>query len=206
MMGVMAGELAARHAPAALVGDFAGWMQAEQKRVFLLCRRLLGDADEADTATQEVFVKAWQALSRPGAAALEDPAKWLSRVAVNTCLDRLRSRRWQFWRRRPNQENEAAILATASSSSPTGEDQLFAQQIGRRLAEALSRLSPRQRAAFVLRHYEDRSLEEIAAILGLDIGTVKAHLARALAKLRVELRDLYGRQESNHAGKTLDRR
>ena len=50
----------------------------------------------------------------------------------------------------------------------------------------------RQRVVFALRHYEDKSLEEIGQILGLDIGTVKAHMFRAVAKLRDELRDLYG--------------
>ena len=62
-----------------------------------------------------------------------------------------------------------------------------------RLAAALNKLSPRQRAVFTLRHFEDMSLEEIGGLLGLDIGTVKAHMFRAVAKLRVELREFYGR-------------
>jgi RNA polymerase sigma-70 factor (ECF subfamily) len=70
---------------------------------------------------------------------------------------------------------------------------MHARDIALRLAAALDRLSPRQRSIFVLRHDEDRSLEEIGAILGLDVGTVKAHMARAVKKLRVELRDLYER-------------
>jgi len=55
----------------------------------------------------------------------------------------------------------------------------------------MERLSARQRAVFTLRHYEDKSLEEIGLVLGLDVGTVKAHMFRAVSKLRVELRDLY---------------
>ena len=175
------------------VGDFAAWMAAGQRRIFHLALRMLGDADEADTATQDTFFKAYRAL-REQAAPPDDPARWLTRIAVNTCLDRLRSRRLQFWRRRPAQEDEEVILAMAASASPDSEDQLFARQIGARLAQALERLSPRQRAVFALRHYEDKSLEEIGAILGLDVGTVKAHMARAVAKLRVELQDLYGRR------------
>ena len=67
----------------------------------------------------------------------------------------------------------------------------FAAQISARLEMALGRLSARQRAVFTLRHYEGRSLEEIATLLGLDVGTVKAHMFRAVSKLREELRDLY---------------
>jgi len=167
-------------------------MRAEQRRVFQLCYRLLGETDEADTATQEVFLRAFQALSASKGADLEEPAAWLTRVAVNACLDRLRSRRWKFWRR-SRVPGEDVILSTARDASPDAEQRLFASQIAARLAEALRGLSERQRSVFVLRHYEDLRLEEIARLLGLDVGTVKAHLARALAKLRTELRDLYVR-------------
>ncbi len=174
-----------------LIRDFGPWMTAEQRRIYSLCQRFLQDRDEADSATQDVFLKAFQALKR-GGTDLEDPARWLTRIAVNTCLDRLRSRKWQFWRRRPSSEDEQTILTMAASTSPEAEDRYFAGQIGERLNIALDRLSPRQRAVFALRHFEDLSLEEIGDMLGLDVGTVKAHMFRALAKLREDLRDLYG--------------
>jgi RNA polymerase sigma-70 factor, ECF subfamily len=87
---------------------------------------------------------------------------------VNTCLDRLRSRKWQFWRRRPSSEDEAAILAMAASGKPEAEDKCFAGEIGERLALAMKKLSIRQRTVFTLRHYEDMSLEEIGNLLGRD--------------------------------------
>ncbi len=61
--------------------------------------------------------------------------------------------------------------------------------------KGLAKLSERQRAVFTLRHYDAYSLDEIAEILKLDTGTVKAHLFRALGKLREELRDLYGTRQ-----------
>jgi RNA polymerase sigma-70 factor (ECF subfamily) len=189
MMGVMAGSLPACAAAGIEPLEFESWMKAEQKRVFLLCRRLLGDRDEADTATQEVFLKAYRALS--GDVELDKPERWLTRVAVNTCLDRLRSRRWRFWRQRPDPEDEELIIAFAPANGPDAEDELFGRQIAVRVYRALEGLSPRQRSVFTLRHFEDRSLEEIGGILGLDLGTVKVHLSRALAKLRIELKDLY---------------
>jgi RNA polymerase sigma-70 factor (ECF subfamily) len=191
-MGLMAGPALAARTETGLLREFNAWMASEQRRVFGLCQRLLRDSDEANSATQDVFLKAYQALSKDDAKALDDPARWVTRIAVNTCLDRLRSQRWRFWRRRPSQQDEQMILRLASSARPEAEDRYFAGQIRERLEAALERLSPRQRATFTLRHYDDLSLEEIGNLLDLDIGTVKAHMHRAVVKLRHELRDLYG--------------
>jgi RNA polymerase sigma-70 factor (ECF subfamily) len=189
-MGTMADQLVATRAADWPANDFSSWMLAEQRRVFLLCRRMLGEEDEADSATQDVFLKAYRALQNREEA-IDEPAKWLTRIAVNTCLDRLRSRRWQFWRKRPDAHDEEIILSLTPSGGPDAEDQTFAREIGQRLARSLDRLSERQRAVFTLRHYEGLSMDEIAAVLGLDNGTVKAHMARAVAKLREDLKDLY---------------
>jgi RNA polymerase sigma-70 factor (ECF subfamily) len=194
MMGVMADRLGTSLDTQTSTREFGSWMAAEQRRIFLLCRRMLQDFEEADSATQDTFLKAWQALNRPEFKELDDASRWVTRIAVNTCLDRLRSRRWQFWRKRPNQEDEQSILELAAAVGPNAEDRVFGGEIGQRLENALEKLSLRQRAAFTLRHYEDRSLAEIAEILDLDIGTVKAHLFRAIAKLREELHDLYFRE------------
>jgi len=191
-MRLMAEPLAVVRAEIDVSADFASWMLSEQRRVYSLCRRLLQDPEEAGCATQDVFLKAYQALQRADAKALDDPARWLTRIAVNTCLDRLRSQKWQLWRRRPSPEDEALILARTVSRRPEAEERHYATEIAARIEAALGRLSGRQRAVFALRHFEDRSLEEIGEILGLDTGTVKAHMFRAVSKLREELRDLYG--------------
>src|SRR5579871_3377007 len=96
MMGAMADRLGMSLEAGINTREFGAWMASEQKRIFLLCRRMLQDADEADAATQDAFLKAWQALMRPESKDLNDPARWLTRIAVNICLDRLRSRRWQI--------------------------------------------------------------------------------------------------------------
>jgi RNA polymerase sigma-70 factor (ECF subfamily) len=203
MMRLMAEPLVAGQVDTGLLRDFGSWMTQEQRRVYALCRRMLQDPDEADSATQDVFLKAYQAIQRDGGKDLDDPARWLSKIAVNTCLDRLRSKKWQIWRRRPAPEDEAFILSMTPSTSPEAEDRYFAGQISGRLAAALGRLSARQRAVFTLRHYEEMSLEEIGQILGLDVGTVKAHMFRAVNRLREELRDLYeGR--SHERARTLE--
>jgi RNA polymerase sigma-70 factor (ECF subfamily) len=177
--------------------DFGTWMTSEQRRIYLLCRRMLQDPDEADSATQDVFLKAYRALSKGLGESneLDNPSKWLTRIAVNTCLDRLRSPRWKIWQRRPAIEDEAFILQTVAGGGPDAESRIFATQIQQRLEKALAKLSGRQRAVFSLRHYDSMALEEIAGVLKLDVGTVKAHLFRAIAKLREELKDLYKPRE-----------
>ncbi len=173
--------------------DFAGLMAKEQRRIYLLCFRMLRNSDEANTATQDVFIKAYRTQERQENDSVRSPAKWLTRVAVNTCLDRLRSKRWQFWQRRASYE-DPEILRLRPTSSPNQEDALLSREIARRLELALGKLSIRQRSVFLLRHEEDYNLDEISEILGIDRGTVKAHMARAVQKLRKELRDLYGKQ------------
>src|SRR5271165_6486492 len=145
MMGLMAEPLLAEQTEPGILRDFGTWMTSEQRRIYSLCQRFLQDRDEADSATQDVFLKAYQALTREDAKTLDDPARWITRIAVNTCLDRLRSRKWQFWRRRPSPEDEQAILSMAASTAPESEARYFAGEIGTRLDAALERLSPRQR-------------------------------------------------------------
>src|ERR1700761_3632259 len=110
IMGLVAGPILAERSETAIPRDFGAWMASEQRRIFALCQRFLQDRDEADSATQDVFLKAYQALKREDQKELDDPSRWVTRIAVNTCLDRLRSRKWQFWRRRPSSEDEKTIL------------------------------------------------------------------------------------------------
>lgn len=193
----MADQLGVEIQVGADLRDFGTWMTSEQRRIYLLCRRMLQDPDEADSATQDVFLKAYRALSkmRSESSELDNPAKWVTRIAVNTCLDRLRSKSWRIWQRRPSLEDEEFILQTTAGADPDAESQIFATQIQQRLEKALTKLSDRQRAVFSLRHYDAMTLEEIAEVLKLDVGTIKAHLFRAIAKLREELRDFYRPRE-----------
>jgi RNA polymerase sigma-70 factor (ECF subfamily) len=193
MTGTLAGQLSGTAHVRISVGEFGSWMTSEQQRIFLLCRRMLQDADEADSATQDVFLKAYRSICQsPGDAAdLEHPGKWLTRIAVNTCLDRLRSKAWKLWRRRPSEKDEKIILEMEIDSHPDAERQIASKQILLRLEQALGKLSARQRPVFTLRHFDSMPLDEIADVLKLDTGTVKAHLFRAVTKLRSELNDLY---------------
>jgi RNA polymerase sigma-70 factor (ECF subfamily) len=194
MMSLAAEQLVSNIRVRSELRDFGAWMTSEQRRIFLLCRRMLQDPDEADSATQDVFLKAYKAMTKAAESNLDEldnPGKWVTRIAVNTCLDRLRSKSWKVWQRRPAPADEEIILQMTSDGEPDAERLLFSRQIQHRLELALLKLSARQRAVFSLRHYESLALEEIADVLKLDVGTVKAHLFRALTKMREELKDLY---------------
>jgi RNA polymerase sigma-70 factor (ECF subfamily) len=193
MIGVMAEKIEGEACSTLDLRNFGTWMASEQRRVFLLCRRLLQDPDEANSATQDVFLKAYRALAKrtEDSEELDNPGKWLTRIAVNTCLDKLRSKSWKLWQRRPAPQDEEIILQMAAGTDPDAERLMFAKQIQQRLDTAQGKLSERQRAVFALRHYEQLALEDIADVLKLDVGTVKAHLFRALTKMREELKDLY---------------
>jgi RNA polymerase sigma-70 factor, ECF subfamily len=192
MTGALAAKSNGRVHVGITVGEFGSWMASEQRRIFLLCRRMLGDADEADSVTQDVFLKAYRSISRleQDVVEIEHPDKWLTRIAVNTCLDHLRSKTWKFWRRLAG-EKEDAILEMEVDCHPDAERQIASKQIVLRLEQALTRLSSRQPAVFTLRHFDGMPLDEIADVLKLDTGTVKVHLFRAISKLRSELNDLY---------------
>lgn len=176
-----------------LLDAFESWMTSEQERIYMLCAHMLGSRDDADSATQDTFLKAHRALAGSSSRRVDDPARWLSRIAVNTCLDVLRSRRWRFWKHRAGPEESQTMLESAAASQASPEEAVIQQQFARRLTRAMDRLSLRQRTVFVLRHEEDRPFEEIGELLGLDVGTVKSHMARAIRKLKTELRDLYVR-------------
>jgi RNA polymerase sigma-70 factor, ECF subfamily len=173
--------------------NFEVWMAEEQERIFRLCMRLLRNRDEADSATQDVFVEAYKTLEKCGRNSIQEPPKWLTRVAFNTCYDLVRSKRWRFWQKHSRDTFGEDVLRTVPAAGPNQEDAAAAEDIRLRLDKALERLSARQRMVFIFRHEEQRSFEEIAGIMGLDAGTAKAHMARAIKKLREELRDLYVR-------------
>ena len=70
---------------------------------------------------------------------------------------------------------------------------MLSREIRERLHRALETLSPRQRSVFVLKHFEELSIPEIASLTGLDTGTVKSHLFRAARKIRERLKELRDR-------------
>jgi RNA polymerase sigma-70 factor (ECF subfamily) len=113
---------------------------------------------------------------------------WLMRIAINLQKDHWRNRRLQFWRQT---QTHAVNLDEASDWLASGErsveQQLLAKERVRQVSHAVEGLSERQRTVFLLRYVEEMELSEIARVTGLNEGTVKAHLSRAVARVREKL-------------------
>lgn len=166
--------------------DFAHVVATHRPQIFRFLLASTRDVDLAETLTQECLLKAHRNWSgfRGDSSALT----WLMRIAINVQKDHWRNRRLQFWRTtRTNavDVDEASEWLPSGESSP--EQQLLAREKVARVWESVQGLSERQRTVFLLRFVEEMDIAEIAAATGLSDGTVKAHLSRALSRVRAEL-------------------
>ena len=146
--------------------DWEQLVCANENRLYRAALAILGSAAEAEDAVQDTFLKYLE--KQPRLARPEDASKWLMRVTVNLCKDRLRS----AWRR-------SSVPLTEELPAPGPEER---QEI-----EELLALPAEDRALIHLYYYEGYSTAEIAVILGSREGTVRSRLSRARAKLRVLL-------------------
>ena len=167
--------------------EFSSVVVAHRPQIFRFLLASTRDVDLAETLTQECFLKAhrnWDRFRGDSSA-----MTWLMRIAINLEKDHWRNRRMQFWR---HMRTNSVDLDEASDWLPNGERSVEQQMMAReRVAQvwkAVEGLSARQRTVFLLRYVEDHELSEIAQATGLSEGTVKAHLSRALVKVRAELR------------------
>ena len=166
---------------------FARVVESHRPQIFRFLLASLRDVDLAETLTQECFLKAhrnWGSFRGDSSA-----MTWLMRIAINLQKDHWRNRRLQFWR---HARSNSVDLDDASEWLPSGErtveQKLLAQEQVAQVWKVVGNLSERQRTVFLLRYVEERELSEIAQATGLSEGTVKAHLSRAVSRVRAELR------------------
>lgn len=146
------------------------------RRIFLLVYRVVGNVDDAQDLTQEVFIKVLQRQDQ-----LRDPEKaahWLSRIATNAAIDFLRRhKRISF-----SDLEDVPPVAAPSEESP--ERQVLRAESQARLEAGFSALTDRERLALVLRDVEDLPADEVAQHLGCSKATVRSHIANARVKFR----------------------
>lgn len=161
---------------------------AHTPKVLNLAWRLTGQREEAEDIAQEAFLRLHRSLgSFRGESRV---ATWLYRTVTRLAIDHLRRERLKrrlFFFRQSEEDPDPFEIVPDPGNSPG--DRVLCREAGRRLKRALGKLSARQRAVFTLRHFEELSLKEIAGLLELEEGTVKAHLHRAVSTLRQELKD-----------------
>jgi RNA polymerase sigma-70 factor (ECF subfamily) len=154
-----------------------------QRRIYRVAFAIVRDEVEADTVTQDTFVQAYTHLARfQGRSELET---WLTRIAINRSRDTLRRRKFVSLFTRD--EDDVETMIEPVDDRPDPERQILSTQLRAAILRAERLLSSQQKVIFRLRHYENLSLEEIAEHLGLRAGTVRAHLFRAIHKVRREL-------------------
>ena len=146
--------------------------------IFRYARSLLGDAGEAEDATQEALLKLWRDLSkvRWGAA-----RAWLYRTTRNHCIDILRRRSNRSFQL---MDDGIALDETLASSEPSPLEALSLEELKERLDGALQQISEPQRSIFILYAINGMRYRDIAQILDLPINTVKVYLSRSRTKLR----------------------
>jgi RNA polymerase sigma-70 factor, ECF subfamily len=164
---------------------FEYFVRQYQKKITRIAYRFLRDTGEADCAAQESFLRAYQNLGafREGSTF----ETWLTRICINWCKDRLKRRRLVlYFHQGPGRDDEDSdgLQEVAAHPGPSPERRAAGREIRERLRDAIEALSPRQRSIFVMKHFEEMSIPEIADLTGLDSGTVKSHLFRAAHKIR----------------------
>ena len=161
--------------------DFEALMRFYGPKIFRFALASLRDRDDAETVTQDCFLRAFKAQgSFRGECSMQT---WLMQIAVNLVRDRQRSRRFQFWRR--VKSLDLPDFREASGCSP--EKAAAMRQQVESVWKAAALLPEKQRTVFLLRFVEDMDILEIAAATGMKEGTVKTHMFRALQAVRERL-------------------
>jgi len=170
--------------------SFPEIVERHKKALYYLSLDLTGNHHDAEDLSQEVFIRAHKGLAnfRGESTVLT----WLRRIAVNTYLNQKRKKVWSLLRFFEDEsENSGARVDRSIDSVEAGTratDESVAQEILRgHIDRALNTLSPREKTAFVLRHFNDLSTRETSEAMDAAEGTVKSLLFRATKKMQYQL-------------------
>jgi len=160
---------------------FRGIVETYSRPLWRAAFRVLGDPEAAEDAVQETFLRAWKALDRFDERA--ELSTWLYRIATNAAIDLRRERR----RREPlsatlPEDFDGQVRSRSTETDP--HRHAFWRQMVARAQDAISDLPEAERTAILLRHFEGRSIAEIASVLGGGENAAKQAVFRAVHKLR----------------------
>ncbi len=158
------------------------------RAVFKLAFRVTGREQDAEDVVQETFLRAWRRLDR-----FEERSSfgtWIYRIAVNSALDHLRQRSPAEIAPAVEEDGQLEAGSAGVDGGLDPERQAYGAEVRRRVTEAMSELSPAERTAFVLRHVEGRSIDEIGQAMGLATSATKHSIFRAVQKMRRTLQPL----------------
>lgn len=162
---------------------FEQLVRRKTPKVYALCYRIIGNAEDAKDIAQLVFIKLWENLGRYDSAYAFDT--WLYRMVTNVAIDFIRNRQ-----SRENAVNSTLRLVRTSTDAEQGVV-MQRKEIETVFNEVSSVLSPKQKTIFVMREMEDLPSAEIAKILGCRESTVRNHLFNARKLMQAQLRQRY---------------
>jgi RNA polymerase sigma-70 factor, ECF subfamily len=161
---------------------FAQLFEQYEQAIYQYVLRMLGDPEEARDFTQDAFVKAYKKLPTTLAKGNFQAQAWLYRIATNVCLDELRHRKllkWQPW------ESFVSLFHPSQIARDNPERDAIQQETKHEVDLVLDKLSPRYRAALMMREYHGLGYEEIAEVMGTTRTAVKTLLLRARESFRL---------------------
>lgn len=176
---------------AAKAGDATAFDQllaSQRPRALSAALRVLHNADDAEDAVQDAFVKIWRSLqSFEGRSSF---STWVHRIVTNASLDLMRKSAGRVEAaERVEQQDDVGVVAVEPSSHETPESELGSREIENLVRLAVAALPTAHRQAVLLREFEDCSYEEMAEIISCPIGTVMSRLHHARNRLASELRE-----------------
>jgi len=180
---------------------FEGLVAAYQGRLYGFALRFCGDRGDAEEITQDAFIRAYRALHRYNAARIRELAlrPWLYQITLNVARNHARKRRPHTAPLKDEPGQDGAVgrnLADKIEQRP--EAMVERTETGALLAELVSDLPPRYRAAVILRHIAGLSYPEVAAALDQPLGTVKANIHRGVCLLRTAWQEQATQEEEIH--------
>jgi len=181
-----------------LAGDAAAWeelVQRHHRRIYNICYRFAGSADDAQDLTQEVFIKMYRTLKSydGGKGAF---MTWVTTITRNLLVDHFRKtkqdRVTDSLDAAPSEHEDAMPLSEQIEDHGAAPDaRAQSQQVGETVHKALQKLSPDLREAVILRDLQDMDYREIATVLKVPEGTVKSRINRGRAELARLLQRTY---------------
>jgi RNA polymerase sigma-70 factor (ECF subfamily) len=166
---------------------FQALVDRHSRAVYRLAHRMTGNPQDAEDVVQETFLKAYKQLGRFESRA--NFSTWLHRIAVNCSIDLIRGRKHQ---EAGHDASDLEALDGAHGGNdqrvdPSPERLMLSTEVQEKVGRAMDGLTHMERAAFVLRHFEGQSIEEISRALGLKANAAKHSIFRAVRKMRLAL-------------------